>query len=225
VLIDISDPTDPAIVGQIGMPWAQEVFASNGYVYVANYTEGLTVVNATDPSTPVIVGNVDTPTEATNVFVSGKYAEVGDWYTGLQVVDITNPSNPVIVWCQDLAAGAAFQDIVVSDNYAYITLSDKLEVWNIIDPAHPTLAGTNRAPQNVRAMQIVGGYLYMTGWNNFEVWHIKDPANPVYTGSVADYAFFFNQSIYSAFVSGGYAYIGNGGDGLSVVDLNVCGLK
>jgi hypothetical protein len=132
---------------------------------VANDAVGLTILNVLDPAHPVIVGNVDTPTEACDVGVSGNYAYVKNWYTGLQVVDITDPATPTIVWSRN-REGEYFEDIAVSGNYAYISISDRLEVWNITDPANPVakgfvVKGDYLSGTGVRSGYVSGNYAYI----------------------------------------------------------------
>ena len=53
----------------------------------------LYVMDISTPSSPEIIGTVDTPGEAWDVFVIGNYAYVADWTSGLQVIDISTLSN------------------------------------------------------------------------------------------------------------------------------------
>jgi hypothetical protein len=118
-VIDITDPTNPTIVGYVDMECnPQDVYVSGNYAYMASGEQGLQVVNISDPTNPTIVGSVNTPDDPRGVYVSGNYAYVVGWGSGLQVVDITDPANPTIVGSVDTPVGS--RGVHVSGNYAYV---------------------------------------------------------------------------------------------------------
>ena len=49
--------------------------------YVANYTQGLMIINISDPANPVLAGSYNTPGEAVGLFVVDKYVYVADSYS------------------------------------------------------------------------------------------------------------------------------------------------
>src|SRR5512145_21629 len=48
------------------------------YAYVVDQSNGLYVINVSDPAHPSCVGNVDTPSYACDVAVAGNYAYIAD---------------------------------------------------------------------------------------------------------------------------------------------------
>ena len=63
VILNISDPAHPTMVGQTGvLPGiVSGVAVSGSYVYVANRDAGLRIINVADPAHPGEVGFHDTP--------------------------------------------------------------------------------------------------------------------------------------------------------------------
>ncbi|MCF8026038.1 MAG: hypothetical protein K9K82_11205 [Desulfobacteraceae bacterium] len=55
---------------------------------------GLTIVDVTDPTTPVGTGSLDTTGDARDVAVTHPYAVVADGSNGVLLVDISDPNNP-----------------------------------------------------------------------------------------------------------------------------------
>lgn len=51
-------------------------------------------IDISNPASPAIVGNLDTPSEARDVVVSGTHAYVANLTSGLRVIDISNPQSP-----------------------------------------------------------------------------------------------------------------------------------
>lgn len=126
LVIDISDPSSPTVVGSVSSSYdvinywnkivPDDVYVSGKYAYVAN--DELQVIDISDPAVPVFAGVYDTPGKAQGVYVSGKYAYVADGGAGLQVIDISDPTVPAIAGAYN-TAGQALK-VHIKDNYAYV---------------------------------------------------------------------------------------------------------
>ena len=81
-IVDVSDPSSPAIAGSVSdggvlLDGARSVYVSGKYAYVAaSSADRLTIVDVSDPSAPTIAGSVSSGqlNGARSVYVSGKYA-------------------------------------------------------------------------------------------------------------------------------------------------------
>ena len=84
VILEISDPTQPAFLGQTGvLPGVvRGVAAAGDYAYVAAGSAGLRIIQVHDPSSPREVGFYSEPgyaqSVAVGVAVAGNYAYVAD---------------------------------------------------------------------------------------------------------------------------------------------------
>ena len=76
--------------------WAIDVAVFGNYAYVADYENGISVVNISNPMAPILVGSCDTAGEARTIAIAGDYAYVADWNNGIVVMDINNPELPAI---------------------------------------------------------------------------------------------------------------------------------
>jgi hypothetical protein len=97
-VIDVSDPTNPTIVGSVDTPgYARGVYVLGNYAYVADDASGLQVIDVSNPTNPTIVGSVYTPDSAWGVYVLGNYAYVANMVnygsSRLQVIDISDPAR------------------------------------------------------------------------------------------------------------------------------------
>jgi cysteine-rich repeat protein len=100
--------------------------------YVAS-TEGLQIVDVTDPDAPILLGRLDTnPTGIPlsdlddvpqDVVVSGGLAFVPIWIGGLIVVDVQDPTHPIEIQRIPASPNTAFFKVEVSsrDNRIYVT--------------------------------------------------------------------------------------------------------
>ncbi len=104
IILDLLDPTNPALVGQYNTPGSAEGIAVAGhYAYIAERTSGLLVLDVSNPEQPTLVGQLDTTGQALDVQVVGPYAYGADGPAGLRVIDVSHPaaaksaSNPLLI--------------------------------------------------------------------------------------------------------------------------------
>jgi hypothetical protein len=113
-----------------------DVVIIGDYAYVAaEVSDGLQIIDVSDPTNPVAVGSVtdgnndaNTLNGATGIAVRGNYAYISAQDdNGVQILDISDPTNPVGVGAitddtngADTLGGAGW-DIAVQGNYAYAT--------------------------------------------------------------------------------------------------------
>lgn len=116
----MNDPEKPQKVGYwISSDWASGVFAQGGYAYVADWYDGLRVLDVSDPANPHEVGYRDTKGYAMGVFVNGEYAYVAD-ATSVQVIDVTDPKHPEIGGYYDTQGNSMVQVQYSEDGYIYV---------------------------------------------------------------------------------------------------------
>ncbi len=196
------------------LDYAKDVFVAGGYAYVADGYSGLSIVDISDPASPVSAGNYDTPGYAEGVFVSGNYAYVADGGEGLRIVDISDPANPIEVsYYTSYYAGSVF----VSGNYAYVADGyGGLRIVDISDPASPVEAGYYETPGFANDVFLAGSYAYVAdGDDGLRIVDASDPASPVEVG-------YYDTPGYAegVFVSGNYAYVADG-EALLIVDVSL----
>ena len=126
-IVDVSDPSSPAIAGSVSdggvlLDGARSVYVSGEYAYVAAFTAGsLTIVDVSDPSDPSFAGSVrDIQLDgARSVYVSGKYAYVAASSADrLTIVDVSDPSAPTIAGSVSSGQLNGARSVYVSGKYA-----------------------------------------------------------------------------------------------------------
>ena len=130
---------------------AEDVFVTNGLAFLARGTNGLTVLDVTNPTSPQFLGSIDTPGFASAARVQGNLVCVADGSAGLQIVSITNPSVPVLVGNYSTAGYA--NDLAVRSNLVFAAVRNYgLQIVNVTNPASPSLVGgysTNLSPDRI----------------------------------------------------------------------------
>ena len=128
---------------------------AGNYVYVADRSVGLRVVDVSDRANPVEVGFY-APRGAWTVAVAGNYA-----YTGsLRVLDVSNPANPTEVGFYE--APELCRGIEVAGDYAYCISQHSLSIVDISNPANPRGATFYEMPGLFHCdVAVAGDYVYL----------------------------------------------------------------
>jgi hypothetical protein len=161
----VSDPAAPVEVGFYDTEeYAWGVAVAGSYAYVADYYDGLRVVDVSDPTAPTEVGFYDTPGNACDVVVTGGYAYVADYGAGLRVVDVSDPAAPVEVGFYD-TPGDAF-GVAVVGSYAFVADGDGgLRVVDASDPTTPHGVAFYYTPDLAKDVAVAGGLAYVADLN------------------------------------------------------------
>ncbi|MCX6924610.1 MAG: hypothetical protein NT154_15550, partial [Verrucomicrobia bacterium] len=182
--------------------------------YVAATTDGLHVIDVSNPANPVRLGGYDTGGEANAVQVVGNLAYVADGSAGLQVIDVRSPTNAMRVGGYD-TTGTAF-DVQVAGNLAYVAdFQAGLQVIDVSNPANPVRVGGCDTIREAQGVQVVGSLAFVAdGSAGLQVIDVSNPANPV---RVAGYD--TSGEANGVQVVGNLAYVASGSWGLTVLKL------
>lgn len=97
VVVNISDPLKPRVVGEFGAPFiknARAVQVQFRYAFVTD-AEGLKVIDVTNPDGGRAVSGAVVPlSDAHNLYLVRTYAYVAAGKQGLAIIDIENPEKP-----------------------------------------------------------------------------------------------------------------------------------
>ena len=215
VVLNIETPEAPQFVGESPVlpDLIQQVDPQGRYIYVADGSGGLRVIDVQDPRTPVEAGFFDTPGEAWGVTVAGKYAYVADRMDGLRVVDISDPSNPNERGYVDTPGEA--RAVAVDGNYAYVADSfGGLRIIDVSDPSHPQEVSSYDTPGFAYDVASHDGKVFVAdAASGVRVINVADPQAP---GEIAS----FDTPGYATQVqvAGKYIYVADEQGGLVVLE-------
>ncbi len=216
LVIDISNPQSPRLVGSIDTPGSAYAVAVSGtYVYIADLDHGLQIVDVHDPTNPVLAGNADTPGSAVGVAVAGTFAYVADGGAGLQVIDVANPATPQLLGGADTPDFA--QDLAVAGNHVYVADgSSGLQVVDVSVPGDPQVVGSLNTPGSGYGVALTGSYaLLADGPGGLQVIDVAIPASPRLVTSMSP----VRSGPSKVAVSGQHAYVVD--YFLQIVDIGV----
>jgi len=232
VIVDVSNPLSPRFAGSdippSGNPsvagvydtagFASGVAVSGDYAYVADGTNGLVIVDVSDPSAPVEAGSYDTTENAKKAAVKGDYVYLADGLNGLSVVDVSNPALPVRVGGY-LTNPSEANDIFVSGNFAYLSDDNStIHKLNVSNPASPAWeAGVGFDPGlNILGIHGDGTHIFAAA-DDGEIKIVKDSLGWSPDVYVAEYETVTSPK--DVFVEGGILYAATGEGGLEIVTV------
>jgi hypothetical protein len=187
LIVDLADPSQPALLGRFELPFASSIEAHSSLVYVGSTTNGgmFKILDATNPALPVELFSM--PTDATvDLTVRGNYAYLADGSGGLRIVDVSTPSQAHQVG-QYNQCNASGVDISGDTNKAYLACDDGITILDISNKATPvllgslTLPGNEQFPDYNRAWSILvdGSTAYVGTEYGIDVIDVRHPATPV----------------------------------------------
>lgn len=215
LVIDVSNPSSPQLLGDVAMPdKVRGVAAAGSHAYVSTGSSGLRVVDISVPAAPVEVGFFSSGGYAREVAVSGGFAYLADGYPGLRVISAVDPSAPVEVGLVD-TPGYAY-GVAISGSHAYVADgSSGLRVISIANPSAPTEVGFVDTPDVAQAVVVDGDFAYVAdSTSGLRVISVADPSFPVESG------FFETQGrAQDVAVAGSLVFVANEYNDVPLIDV------
>ncbi|MEM7030871.1 MAG: hypothetical protein AAF629_15000 [Chloroflexota bacterium] len=143
-IFDISNLTNPISISSILVSdnitnaGIYDIALTANVVLVANGTLGVQIIDVSNPISPTIISQIDTPGHARKMVISDTLVFVADGSAGLQIIDISDILTPTIT---GHSAQNTASDIVIANHYAYLG-GKELGIFDIANPVSPTLVST-----------------------------------------------------------------------------------
>ena len=144
-IVDISDLKDPQLASFIstdGMSAGLALQTNDGtagdtgkvnssnspYLFLADYRNGIRIIDISDISKPVITGTYDGIHHAVSIGVSGNLLFAADYDAGLVVIDWTNENKPILKTSYDIGKT---NDVFIYNGYVYAAGKKDLSIYEI----------------------------------------------------------------------------------------------
>ena len=212
VAIDVSRPTAPVVRGSVPIPGGGAAVVVDGDIaYVAGGSGALAVIDVSEPLSPGIPRSVALPSAPTGVALGGHHAYVSCGADGVVVLKRSEEVAMVSEGVRDFS-GSAY-DVAVSGNTALIAAhSAGLVTVDVTSPANPGYHYYVWEVTTAVAVDVAGEHAFVID-EGFGLWVINLSDLEI-AGSCSLAA--VNRAVT---VSGDYAYVACGNDGLAVVDV------
>jgi hypothetical protein len=228
--IDISNPTEPAIVSEFGNYGILKQLVISGTVgYVADFWGGLRTIDLTDPTHISELANMhELSSMVWSVAIRGNYAYKAVGYWGLKMVDVSNPAQLDSIWGLNLPQMVNILKVLTVGDYLYAFDFyaggvSHLLTFDLTNPQVPELVNSLAIPQlsegGVFGVTASNDYLYFVQYNYFRIYSLANPAAPQLVGSCGLPV----PNLYAhgrrVAVTDNYAYVANCGGGVVIVNI------
>lgn len=222
-VFDLATPGQISLQGTLPTPgWASRLSASGSLVFLGDGSNGVVVVDASNPAAPTQIDWYNT--NLANDIAYGKgYVYVADGSGQIIVLDASNPANLTYVTGYDITTDRVhvWGDYLVTRGTQPVSFS----IVDVADPTNPTLVSTKFTSLTNRIVDIVveGNLAYILGTSSggnlggrssLMVYEISNSNSPRF---LAQYD--MPAGAERVTVSGLYAYVGLGWRGLLSVKL------
>jgi len=216
IIVDADPPSEIHEVAAISdfMSNADDVAVVENHLLIADYNLGLMVVDITNPENTVVSQYVDGTDNISLIDVSNGYAYVHSPIgTRLLAVDIDPIGSAYVAGDYDLDAIAYGLD--VSDNRAYVTNGNSLEVIDVSNPASMNDIGEILPPPTPAGVAYSDGYVFAATDYGVIVYAVE-PYTDIQAVHTIEPSLCFN----SIDIEGNYAYAVDDTDFLHVIDIS-----
>ncbi len=238
-IYDLSNPASPTLIdtytyagsGQaVGMNVSGKyAYVADGAVYGDQYWAGFHIIDVSNPTSPVLVGENIIQTAQGHPAVNGNYVYVPEvsYLTdpldsiysppGIRIWDVSNPDSPIPIGFAQSSTDA--QCVAYQGNDVFVGCNDGMRVYDVSTPSNPTEIGYYNSSVGygyaVYGIEIRGSYAYLAN-GGLQIIDISNPSQPVLIG--------YTQPQFSPAVNitlnGNYAYIASEEAGLRIIDIS-----
>lgn len=179
IVMDISNPFTPVVVGNCPTSLARGVYVNGNYAYIAGDNGGFYIIDISNPASPTQVGNwVNGNNSTFDVYVRDNYAYLADANQGLMVLDIGNPANPTLLYSDSTPMNS--RHVFIQDDYLYIDKPREdfyiYYIYKVSDPANPRLVKTISL-ESKGDLVIKQDKAFAATYNDITVYDISNPSS------------------------------------------------
>lgn len=121
-----------------GCRWPMDLFLKENTLFIADFYEGLIIIDVSDPTNPIELGRFFDGGKGHSLDVVGDIVYMADWEDGLEIIDVSDPKHPVEIGQYN--DGGNVLDVATTSDLAFVADSNNgLEVLDIRDPTDPRL--------------------------------------------------------------------------------------
>ena len=181
VVIDRSDPSALSRIHQLSKYNFGGLVKRGDYVYVIEHDGDLTVLDASDPTSPVEATTISADGHPWNVVAGNGALYTADNTHGIGVFSMDDPANPAFEQHVDLGTGAL--DLAVSGEHLYVAGgSSGMIVLDLSVPTEPVEIARLGLGAPIIDVTVEGEVAWLVDQESVWAVDVGDPAQPVVLG-------------------------------------------
>ncbi len=185
VCVDLTEPEDIALLAEYDSHgWIHDVVISGELAYVSDADSGLLVVDVSDPSAPVKIGQTfltGWPQHIHKLDADKLYLKVNDGMDNLSIIDISEPLDPIEL--SRTLFNLGFEGLDVKGDLLYLAVISKgLCIVDVSDPAAPVTINEHLVAGHYgyEDVAVQGNLAYIAADSSLVVLDVTDPLNPLF---------------------------------------------
>jgi hypothetical protein len=169
-IVDISNPYEPAIIGEIEIWPCEFMEYGNSYVYIESGPK-IFIYNLSDPANPVLVDSVEENDAIRGLALTNNILCLGLQSTGVHFYDVSDPAN--ILFLSSIYfnfvpyISACGNRVFVIDNYR------ELNVVDITVPTNPVIVGYHSDIYDMFDAEVLDDMVYISGWDDYSIYDLS----------------------------------------------------
>lgn len=183
---NVNQPEVPEFVGffRQGLGSAAAITVTNELAYLTSSTDGLQIVDVSDPSNLRLLGQVAVHHNGVDLQVVNGLAYVASWDAGIHLVNVADPAAPMVIG--HLATPSYANSVAVEDSVACVAASGAgLLIVDVSNPAAPVQVGQFSTAGWANHARVEGGIIYVVDTvGGLSLVDVTDPAAPRLLGNL-----------------------------------------
>lgn len=218
LVADVSEPSTPEIVGSVPVQGNVYALAVLGdHVYLANFNQGVQVVDVHDPAAPAVVAATGSNALALAGYDRYLYYVELDAAVTLRALDVQDPLHPVPVGSAPLPYDN-YQSLALRGTVLYAACGEGLRTIDVSDPSDPSALALGHTDDLCWDAAVYGNHAFLSSIDGMYSFDITDPGHVVRTGhlEIAETEFLAGIA-----VSPATAFLAASSAGLRTVDITL----
>lgn len=173
----------------------RDLTVHHGIAYLANRTDGLAIVDVSDPAHPVLLSTVQSFDFALDVTVHEGLAFVGTLGEGMFIVDVSDPNAPIVVGHYDEPFDV--YATVLQGGVAYLACHDKgIRVLDVSVPSAPKEINRVITERFIIGLALANDRLVAPFWGEgIRLFDVSNPGEPVLLDTIEESDPYFDVAI------------------------------
>jgi len=211
-VLDVTIPGNPDSVVILDTDDASAFNIQGDYLYLADGAAGFKVVDISNPISPIEKGSYDAGGYQFDVYAYNNFLFAAQGYRGLSIIDITSPNSPEETATLDMENARALHGY---GDYVYVADNGDLRIIDVSDPSYPYEVYMLDWGWSASVF-VHNNYAYVVGSPDLTIFDVSNPSSPVMLGELNG----LPGLAFDVFVTGDYAYLSNGPNGLRIVNVS-----
>ncbi len=190
-----ANPIEEASVDISGTNSGRKIQVQGNYAYIVRLggSPDFSVIDVTNPASPVPMGFLTLPGTPTNIVVSGNFLYISSASDSqeLQIIDVSDASAPFVAGIYNAPGAADANGVYVNGTTVYLVRvssgNDEFLIVNAAAPSLPVLVGSRDLGATGNEIVVLGNFAYVASnadSQELQVINITSPAFPTLDGSL-----------------------------------------